>query len=109
MRALSCGGEKRQLEWQVEETYKAPVEVAVRTTCEGFLGKLVSGVKKSKQNFISKKIKSAKMQQSTTSFNTTSDFECFQNFTSPEIFVQQLAGVVNQGDISCIIKSQKQM
>lgn len=49
------------------------------------------------------------MQQSTTSFNTTSDFECFQNYTSPEIFVQQLAGVVNQGDISSIIKSQKQM
>lgn len=49
------------------------------------------------------------MQQSTTSFNTTSDFECFQNFTSPEIFVQQLANVVSQADISCIIKSQKQM
>lgn len=49
------------------------------------------------------------MQQSTTSFNTTSDFECFQNYTSPEIFVQQLAGMVNQGDIGLIIKSQKQM
>lgn len=57
----------------------------------------------------SSKIEFSKMQQSTTSFNTTSDFECFQNYTSPEIFVQQLAGVVNQGDISCIIKSQKQM
>lgn len=49
------------------------------------------------------------MQQSTTSFNTTSDFELFQNYTANEVFVQQLAGVVNQGDISCIIKSQKQM
>lgn len=48
------------------------------------------------------------MQQSTTS-TVPSDFECFQNYTAPEIFVQQLAGVVNQGDISCIIKSQKQM
>jgi hypothetical protein len=48
------------------------------------------------------------MQQSTTS-TVPSDFECFQNYTSPEIFVQQLAGVVNQGDISSIIKSQKQM
>ena len=49
------------------------------------------------------------MQQSTTSFATTSDFECFQNYTAPEIFIQQLASTVNQNDLSCIIKSQKQM
>lgn len=50
------------------------------------------------------------MQQSTTSFNTISgDFEFFQNYTAPEIFVQQLAQVTNQGDISLIIKNQKQM
>lgn len=49
------------------------------------------------------------MQQSTTSFNTTSDFECFQNYTPSEIFVQQLSGLVNQSDIKEIIKSQKLM
>lgn len=49
------------------------------------------------------------MQQSTTSFATTSDFECFQNYTPPEVFVQQIAGIVNQSDISQIISSQKQM
>ncbi|KAL7051137.1 hypothetical protein ACKWTF_004349 [Chironomus riparius] len=50
------------------------------------------------------------MQQSTTSFNTISgDFECFQNFTSSEVFVHQLAGLTNPSDINQIIKSQKQM
>lgn len=39
------------------------------------------------------------MQQSTTStINTISgDFELFQNYTAPEIFVQQLAQITNQG------------
>ena len=43
-----------------------------------------------------------------TSYNTV-DFETFQNFTSSEIFAHQLAGIINQGDINQIIKSQKQM
>lgn len=49
------------------------------------------------------------MQQSTTSFNTTSDFECFQNYTPAEVFVQQLSGLVNQSEIKDIIKLQKLM
>ncbi|KAG5681350.1 hypothetical protein PVAND_010794 [Polypedilum vanderplanki] len=48
------------------------------------------------------------MQQSSTSM-TTSDFECFQNYTSSEVFVHQLAGLVNPQDISTIIRNQKQM
>jgi len=35
--------------------------------------------------------------------------ECFQNFTAPEVFIQGLAGMVNQGDIETIIRSQKYM
>lgn len=40
-----------------------------------------------------------------------SDFsiECFQNYTAAEVFVQGLAGVVNQGDIEIMIRAQKQM
>lgn len=50
------------------------------------------------------------MQQSTTSFNTISgDFECFQNYTASEVFVQQMAQITNQSDVSMIIKNQKQM
>lgn len=50
------------------------------------------------------------MQQSTTSFNTISgDFECFQNYTASEVFIQQLASITNQSDISLIIKNQKEM
>lgn len=37
------------------------------------------------------------------------DFECYQNYTAPEVFVQGLAGMVNQSDISTIIGAQKQM
>lgn len=36
-------------------------------------------------------------------------FECFQNYTAPEVFVQGLAGIVNQGDIELMIRAQKQM
>lgn len=38
-----------------------------------------------------------------------SNFECFQNYTAPEVFVQGLAGIVNQGDVEIIIRAQKQM
>nr|CAG4638701.1 EOG090X0CBU [Cyclestheria hislopi] len=36
-------------------------------------------------------------------------FECFQNFTAPEVFVQGLAGLVNQHDVESMIRAQKQM
>lgn len=35
--------------------------------------------------------------------------ECFQNYTAPEVFVQGLAGIVNQGDVEIMIRAQKQM
>lgn len=37
------------------------------------------------------------------------NFEFFQNYTAPEIFVQHIAGFVNQDDIELIIRAQKQM
>ncbi|XP_055911891.1 kxDL motif-containing protein CG10681 [Eupeodes corollae] len=35
--------------------------------------------------------------------------ECFQNYTASEVFVQGLAGLVNQGDVESMIRAQKQM
>ncbi|KAK0090160.1 hypothetical protein PV325_002585 [Microctonus aethiopoides] len=36
-------------------------------------------------------------------------FECFQNYTAPEVFIQGLAGIVDQQDVESMIKAQKQM
>ncbi|KOB74834.1 hypothetical protein OBRU01_04681, partial [Operophtera brumata] len=38
-----------------------------------------------------------------------SDFsiECFQNYSAPEVFVQGLAGMVDQTDVETIIRAQK--
>ena len=36
-------------------------------------------------------------------------FECFQNFTPPEVFVQGLAGFIQQQDVEAMIRAQKQM
>lgn len=36
-------------------------------------------------------------------------FECFQNFTPPEVFVQGMAGFINQNDVEAMIRAQKQM
>nr|CAG4638023.1 EOG090X0CBU [Chydorus sphaericus] len=36
-------------------------------------------------------------------------FECFQNFTPAEVFVQGCAGFTNQHDIESMIRAQKQM
>ncbi|XP_038218396.1 kxDL motif-containing protein CG10681 [Zerene cesonia] len=40
-----------------------------------------------------------------------SDFsiECFQNYSAPEVFVQGLAGMVDQSDVESIIRAQKTM
>lgn len=40
-----------------------------------------------------------------------SDFsiECFQNYTAPEVFIQGLAGIVDQQDVESMIGAQKQM
>lgn len=40
-----------------------------------------------------------------------SDFsiECFQNYSAPEVFIQGLAGIVDQLDVETMIRAQKQM
>ncbi|KAG7170362.1 KxDL motif-containing protein, partial [Homarus americanus] len=35
--------------------------------------------------------------------------DCFQNYTAPEVFVQGLAGQINQQDVEAIVRAQKQM
>lgn len=41
-----------------------------------------------------------------------SDFgsiECFQNYTASEVFIQGLAGIVDQQDVEAMVRAQKQM
>lgn len=38
-----------------------------------------------------------------------SSISVFQNYTAAEVFVQGLAGIVNQGDVEHMIRGQKQM
>ena len=35
--------------------------------------------------------------------------ECFQNYTASEVFVQGLAGMIDQQDVESMIRAQKQM
>ncbi|CAH0384432.1 unnamed protein product [Bemisia tabaci] len=35
--------------------------------------------------------------------------ECFQNYTAPEVFIQGLAGLVDQQDVESMIRAQKRM
>jgi len=35
--------------------------------------------------------------------------ECFQNYTAPEVFIQGLAGIVDQQDVESMLRAQKQM
>lgn len=35
--------------------------------------------------------------------------ECFQNYSAPEVFVQGLAGMVDQNDVELLIRAQKNM
>ncbi|XP_058463871.1 kxDL motif-containing protein CG10681 [Malaya genurostris] len=53
----------------------------------------------------------SEMSSSMHSGRPESEFsiECFQNYTAPEVFVQGLAGLVNQADVEVIIRAQKQM
>ncbi|XP_051170236.1 kxDL motif-containing protein CG10681 [Leptopilina boulardi] len=39
----------------------------------------------------------------------TGSFECFQNYTAPEVFIQGFAGIVDQQDVESMIRAQKQM
>jgi KxDL motif-containing protein 1 len=45
----------------------------------------------------------------TTPDSELGSIECFQNYTAPEVFVQGLAGLVNQQDVESMIRAQKQM
>lgn len=40
-----------------------------------------------------------------------SDFsiEFFQNYAAPEVFIQGLAGIVDQQDVETMVRAQKQM
>ncbi|XP_055609725.1 kxDL motif-containing protein CG10681 [Uranotaenia lowii] len=53
----------------------------------------------------------SEMSSSMHSGRPESEFsiECFQNYTAPEVFVQGLAGMVNQTDVEVMIRAQKQM
>ncbi|KAL1401680.1 hypothetical protein pipiens_006434 [Culex pipiens pipiens] len=53
----------------------------------------------------------SEMSSSMQSGRPESEFsiECFQNYTAPEVFVQGLAGLVNQTDVEVMIRAQKQM
>lgn len=48
-------------------------------------------------------------QHSRSDTGASPNVECFQNYTAPEVFVQGLAGMVNQQDTETIIRSQKYM
>lgn len=47
--------------------------------------------------------------QNGTPESESSNFECYQNYTAPEVFVQHIAGIVNQSDVEIIVRAQKQM
>ncbi|XP_055532500.1 kxDL motif-containing protein CG10681 [Wyeomyia smithii] len=53
----------------------------------------------------------SEMSSSMHSGRPESEFsiECFQNYTASEVFVQGLAGLVNQTDVEIVIRAQKQM
>ncbi|XP_035789393.1 kxDL motif-containing protein CG10681-like [Anopheles albimanus] len=53
----------------------------------------------------------SEMSSSMHSGRPESEFsiECFQNYTAAEVFVQGLAGLVNQTDVEVMIRAQKQM
>lgn len=49
------------------------------------------------------------MEMSSSSGSDIGSIDCFQNYTAPEVFVQGLAGQINQQDVEAIIRAQKQM
>lgn len=52
---------------------------------------------------------SRRLHQAGSPESEFNNFECFQNYTAPEVFVQGLAGIVNQSDVEVMIRAQKQM
>lgn len=49
------------------------------------------------------------MQESEGTPESDFSIECFQNYTAPEVFIQGLAGIVDQQDVESMIGAQKQM
>lgn len=52
---------------------------------------------------------SRRLHQTGTPEGEFNNFECFQNYTASEVFVQGLAGIVNQSDVETMIRAQKHM
>lgn len=49
------------------------------------------------------------MADTSSDLDETPSIECFQNYTAPEVFIQGLAGIVNQEDVESMIIAQKEM
>nr|CAG4641160.1 EOG090X0CBU [Eulimnadia texana] len=49
------------------------------------------------------------MENVTSMTESDFGFECFQNFSAPEVFIQGLAGLVDQRDVEEVVRAQKQM
>lgn len=49
------------------------------------------------------------MADTTSELDETPSIECFQNYTAPEVFIQGIAGIVNQEDVESMIIAQKEM
>ncbi|XP_060872117.1 kxDL motif-containing protein CG10681 [Metopolophium dirhodum] len=49
------------------------------------------------------------MADNTSELDETPSIECFQNYTAPEVFIQGIAGIVNQEDVESMIIAQKEM
>ncbi|XP_050434561.1 kxDL motif-containing protein CG10681 [Adelges cooleyi] len=49
------------------------------------------------------------MTDENSDLDETPSIECFQNYTAPEVFIQGIAGIVNQDDVESMIVAQKEM
>lgn len=49
------------------------------------------------------------MADTSSDLDETPSIECFQNYTAPEVFIQGIAGIVNQEDVESMIIAQKEM
>lgn len=49
------------------------------------------------------------MAETSSDLDETPSIECFQNYTAPEVFIQGIAGIVNQEDVESMIIAQKEM
>lgn len=48
-------------------------------------------------------------ENSCTEVEDNDSIECFQNYTASEVFIQGLAGLIDQQDVESMIRAQKQM